>query len=55
MLTQYMRAQYHASTKNGNFLNSLLKKYPLNLFVFGLTTSFFHPNILNSLFLHFGS
>ena len=55
MLTQYMRAQYHASTRNGNFLNSRLKKYPWNLLVFGLTTSFFHPNILNSLFLHFGS
>jgi hypothetical protein len=55
IFTQYIRAQYQASTKNGNFLNSLLKKYPWNLLVFGLTTSFFHPNTLNSLFLHFGS
>ena len=25
--TQYIKAQYHASTRNGNFLSSLLKKY----------------------------
>jgi hypothetical protein len=55
MLTQYIRAQYHASTKNGNFLKRRLRKYPWNLLVFGLTTSFFQPNILSSRFLHLGS
>lgn len=55
MLTQYIKAQYQASTRNGNFLSSRLKKYPWNRLVFGLTTSFLSPSSRNSRFRHFGS
>jgi hypothetical protein len=53
--TQYIKAQYHASTRNGNFLSSLLKKYSWNCFVFGLTTSFLIPNIDITRVRHFSS
>lgn len=51
-LTQYINAQYQASTKNGNFFKSLLKKYPSNRFVFGLTTSLVMPKRRSSRLLH---
>jgi hypothetical protein len=53
--TQYINAQYHASTRNGNFISTLDKKYPLNFCVFGLVTSCLQPNTLISLFCHLSS
>lgn len=52
--TQYINAQYHASTKNGNFCSNRLKKYPSYLLVFGLTTSLFKPSILISRLCQYG-
>lgn len=54
-LTQYIKAQYQASTKNGNFCNNRLKKYPSNLLVLGDTTSVLYPSTRISRFLQCGS
>jgi hypothetical protein len=55
LLTQYIKAQYQASTKNGNFCNNRLKKYPSNRRVLGDTTSRLNPNTRISRFLQWGS
>ena len=42
MITQYTKAQYQHSTKNGNLSSSLLRRRSRNTAVFGDTTSHFH-------------
>jgi len=55
VLTQYIKAQYQHSTRNGNLSSNRLKKYPLNLLVSGVVTSLVIPQTPTLLFLHLGS